>query len=91
MLGLVILRRLKHFNWKKDIPFTLNHLGLFTALFAGVLGGAEYATFCKMVIGKEKSLNGGQTNDKNEVIELPIALELNQFSIDEYPPKTDDY
>ena len=85
VLGLVILRRLKHFNWKKDIPFTLNHLGLFTALFAGVLGGADMQRL-HMIVGKEVP-EWRAANDKNEVIELPLALELNQFSIDEYPPK----
>lgn len=85
VLGLVILRRLKHFNWKKDIPFTLNHLGLFTALFAGVLGGADMQRL-HMIVGKEVP-EWRAANDKNEVIELPLALELNRFSIDEYPPK----
>ena len=85
ILGLVILRRLQHFSWKKDIPFILNHLGLFIALFAGVLGGADMQRL-QMIVGKELP-EWRATNDKNEVVELPLALELNQFSIDEYPPK----
>ena len=85
VLGLVILRRLQHFSWKKDIPFILNHLGLFIALFAGVLGGADMQRL-QMIVGKELP-EWRATNDKNEVVELPLALELNQFSIDEYPPK----
>lgn len=33
ILGVVILRRLTHLsNWKRDVPFLLNHLGLFLAL-----------------------------------------------------------
>ena len=85
ILGLVILRRVKHFSWKKDIPFILNHLGLFIALFAGVLGGADMQRL-QMIVGKEVP-EWRATNDKKQVIELPLALELNQFSIDEYPPK----
>ena len=40
----------------------------------------------QMIVGKELP-EWRATNDKNEVVELPLALELNQFSIDEYPPK----
>ena len=85
ILGLVILRRLQHFSWKKDIPFILNHLGLFIALFAGVLGGADMQRL-QMIVGKEVP-EWRATNDKNQVVELPLALQLNRFTIDEYPPK----
>ena len=85
VLGLVILRRLQHFSWKKDIPFILNHLGLFIALFAGVLGGADMQRL-QMIVGKEVP-EWRATNDKNQVVELPLALQLNRFTIDEYPPK----
>ena len=46
ILGIIILRRLLHFrfsvsNLKRDVPFLLNHLGLFVALTTATLGNAD--------------------------------------------------
>ena len=42
ILGVIILRRLMHLNsWKRDVPFLLNHLGLFIALTTATLGNAD--------------------------------------------------
>ncbi len=41
IIGLAVLKRLGHFQWKRDIPFLLNHLGLFLALTCATLGNAD--------------------------------------------------
>ena len=85
LLGMVILRRMHHFAWKRDIPFLLNHLGLFLALAGAVLGSADMQRL-------EMTAQTGKAewrafNRQKEMQELPLAVELHDFSIDEYPPK----
>ena len=42
ILALVILRRLAHLSsWRRDIPFVMNHLGLFLAMTTATLGNAD--------------------------------------------------
>jgi len=84
ILGLVILKRLSHFRWK-DIGFMLNHAGLFIAFFAALLGSSDIQR-----LRMTSTLNDSEwraTNEKNEMVELPLAIELKSFTIDEYPPK----
>lgn len=85
VLGLVILRRLKQFRWKKDIPFVLNHVGLFVTLVAAVLGSADMHRW-QMVVNKEVP-EWRATDEYGKMMEMDLAIELNEFSIDEYPPK----
>lgn len=85
VLGLVTLRRLKHFRWKKDIPFVLNHVGLFLTLLAAVLGSADMHRY-QMIVGKETP-EWRVTDENGKMVEMDLAIELNDFTIDEYPPK----
>ena len=85
VLGLVTLRRLKYFRWKKDIPFLLNHFGLFLTLFAAVLGSADMHRY-QMVVGKDAP-EWRVTDENGKMLEMDLAIELNDFTIDEYPPK----
>ena len=99
-IGLISIRRIiKLFSGKislrekltRDVPFVLNHLGLFIALTAGTLGNADLekydmttqvgtpewrVTFSDM----EKAKKAGTATK-----ELPLAIELHDFSIEEYP------
>lgn len=85
LVGMVTLRRLFPFRWK-NIPFLLNHLGLFIALTGAVFGNADMQR-----LEMTTSL-GGQPEwraydlQKN-MVSLPLAIELKNFTIDEYPPK----
>lgn len=84
VLGLVILKKLSFFKWK-DTGFVLNHLGLFIAFFAAILGSSDLQR-----LRMTAALNNPEwraTNDKNEIVELPLAIELKSFTIDEYSPK----
>jgi hypothetical protein len=55
ILGVIILRRLKNFkSWKRDMPFLLNHLGLFLALTivsAWHFGDSSCVSFCCRCVG----------------------------------------
>ena len=84
ILGLVTLKRFSHFAWS-DTGFLLNHAGLFIALFAALLGSSDLQR-----MRMTAALNAPEwwaTNEKNEMTELPLAIELKSFTIDEYPPK----
>lgn len=85
ILGLVILQHLTHFKWKRDIPFLLNHLGLFIVLLSATLGNADMQRLT-MTVTKEQP-EWRAIDNQGYVKELPIAIQLNDFTIDEYPPK----
>ena len=83
ILGLIILRRMLHLhNWRRDIPFLLNHLGLFLAMTTATLGNADMQRL-KMVtsIGNPewRALEPGGT-----VKEMPLAIELKRFIMETY-------
>lgn len=84
VLGLVTIRRIATFRWR-DFTFALNHLGLFVALFAGVLGSADLERL-RMQVHLEQT-EWRATTDAGQLVELPIAIELKSFFIDEFPPK----
>ena len=84
ILGLTILRA--GFSLKVSrISFLLNHIGLFIALITATLGNADMQRL-KMTT-RMGSAEWRATDDKGQQIELPLAIELKDFTIDEYPPK----
>lgn len=83
-LGVVTFRRLLRFH-VKDTPFVLQHFGLWLLLLAAGLGYADMERYIMYV-------NEGETQWRvygasGEVKELPIAIKLNDFDMDVYPPK----
>lgn len=83
-LGLTILRAAFPLRRGK-IPFLLNHVGLFIVLLTATLGNADMQRL-KMITQIGKTEWRG-TDENGKLIELPIAIELKDFTIDEYPPK----
>ena len=83
-LGLTILRASFPFKWRR-LSFLLNHIGLFVALIAATLGNADMQRL-KMTT-RMGNAEWRATDDKSQLIELPLAIELKDFTIDEYPPK----
>lgn len=83
-LGLTIIRASFPLKVCK-IPFLLNHAGLFIVLLAATLGNADMQRL-KMVTQLEKTEWRG-TDENGKLVELPLAIELKDFTIDEYPPK----
>ncbi len=83
ILGVIILRRLTQLtSWKRDIPFLLNHLGLFLALTTGTLGNADMQRV-KMIteIGEPE---WRALAPDGAIKEMPLAIELKRFIMETY-------
>ncbi len=83
-LGLVILRRSIPLK-RKNFGFILNHAGLWIVIAAASLGTGDLRRL-------RMELRVGEPvwyayDDKSHVHELPFALELINFDIEEYPPQ----
>jgi hypothetical protein len=83
-LGLISIKRILQFKWS-NFGFILNHVGLFLALIAGVLGTGDLQRLSINVYEGEPSWIA--TDEQKNDIELPFAFYLNDFLIDEYNPK----
>ncbi len=85
ILGFTILKRTRRkFSWR-DIGFYLNHLGLFLAFMGGMLGSADMMRM-RMTVS-EGQLEWRALDELQNMVELPIAIQLDTFMIEEYPPK----
>ncbi|MEE3446492.1 MAG: cytochrome c biogenesis protein ResB [Prevotella sp.] len=83
ILGVIILRRLMHLSsWKRDVPFLLNHLGLFIALTTATLGNADMQRV-KMITTVGEPEWRAMTQE-GAVKEMPIAIELKKFIMETY-------
>ena len=83
-LGILVVRRLKIFRLK-DYGFYLNHIGLWLLLLCSGLGYADMERYIMHV--REGETEWRVYDDHNNVKELPIAISLNDFDMDYYPPK----
>ncbi len=83
-LGLVTIKRISQFKLS-NIGFILNHLGLFIALTAGVLGSGDLQRLT--ITTTENRPIWIATDSNNNKYELPFAFYLNDFLIEEYAPK----
>jgi hypothetical protein len=83
-LGLISIKRITQLKWD-NIGFVLNHVGLFLALTAGVLGSGDLQRLTINVYEGKPSWIATDI-DRNQV-ELPFAFYLNDFIIEEYNPK----
>lgn len=84
VLGLVTIHKISRFRWK-DIPFLLNHAGLFITLLAAILGNGDLQRL-RMTATLDNP-EWRATDETGQMTELPLAIELKSFTIDEYPPK----
>lgn len=85
ILGFTILKRTRRkFKWQ-DIGFYLNHVGLFLAFMGGMLGSADVSRLRMTVT--EGNIEWRAEDERNNVVDLPIAIQLDTFMIEEYPPK----
>ncbi len=85
LLGLTTLKRTGQKQSWRDIGFYLNHLGLFLALGGGLLGSADLERLTMRV--NEGEVEWRATNQSEETKELSLAIQLDTFMIEEYPPK----
>ena len=80
ILGIATLKRLLRFS-RRDITFACNHLGLWILLVSAGFGAADMVRVVMRVdIGKT------EWHSEDGVLALPIAITLNDFKMEEYPP-----
>lgn len=87
VLGSVTIRRLLAFKFSvRELGFMLNHLGLYGFLFFALVSGSNMQRYTMALTQDEVEWRG--TNQATHAVEeLPIALELKHFTLEEYPPK----
>lgn len=84
LLGIVTLKRLTPFNLK-NAGFFLNHFGLFLVLFSTALGSSDMQRVSMNCYEKQTEWRGVDASGKT--LEMPLAIELIKFNIDEFRPK----
>jgi hypothetical protein len=87
-LGALIVRRLIAFRLK-DYASYFNHIGLWVLLFSAGLGAADTKRYVMHVREGEVEwrVYSEDQHGNQEMLELPIAIRLNDFDMEEYPPK----
>lgn len=82
-LGITTFRRLIRFS-RRDLIFTCNHLGLWIFLASSGFGAAD---MIRVVMHVETGETQWRVFNKyEEALELPLAITLNKFTMEEYPP-----
>ncbi|MCK4664149.1 MAG: cytochrome c biogenesis protein ResB [Bacteroidales bacterium] len=85
IIGMVTLRR--SFPLKgKNIAFFLNHFGLWLTLFAASIGAGDLQRVT-LTANKTDAVYYGINQKGKTIHDLGIAIQLNEFLIDEYSPK----
>lgn len=85
ILGFSTLKKIqKRQSWRLT-GFYLNHIGLFIALLGGLLGSGDMQRLTMTVA--QGTVEWRAQDALGTVHELPIAIELDTFKIEEYPPK----
>lgn len=79
--GLATINHLLRFK-VKEIPFLLNHLGVFVAIVAATLGSADVQKL-QMTVAYEAP-EWRALSDDGLVVEPGVAIELHQFTVDYY-------
>ena len=83
ILGVVILRRLSHLSsWRRDLPFLLNHLGLFLTITTATLGSADMQRLRMITVVGEPE-NRALTAE-NTIRRMPLTIELKRFILESY-------
>jgi len=83
ILGLVVLRRLSHLSsWRRDIPFLLNHLGLFLAMTTATLGNADMQRLRMITVEGEPEWRA--LTSQQQIVEMPLTIELKRFIMETY-------
>lgn len=85
-LGVLVVRFMIPFKLSK-ISFCLNHFGLWLVLMSTGLGFADMRQYVMHVKSKNNNPEWRAYNDKGEMLELPIAIYLKDFRLEQYNPK----
>lgn len=84
IVGAKAAEQLRNFRRSQKASM-LSHIGLFVVLAYGTLGSADMQRlriFCEQGKPEWRGLDAW-----NNVVQLPFAIELDRFTIDQYPPK----
>lgn len=84
IVGEVVLKQMACFSWRR-LPTLTSHVGLFLVLACGTLGSADMLRvkmYCETGQPEWRGLDAFSA-----VHHLPLAIQLEKFTIDEYPPK----
>jgi len=82
-LGIITFKRLLRFS-RQDITFVCNHLGLWILLVSAGFGAADMMRVVMHVQTGETEWR--VFNKDGEALELPVAIALKRFTMEEYPP-----
>lgn len=85
ILGLVVLRRISTMRRRltvRNVAFLLNHFGLFLALTTGTLGNADMQRMKMITVVGEPEWRA--LTQQQQVVELPLAIELKKFIMETY-------
>jgi len=83
-LGMATMKRVTPFK-KRNIGFFLNHAGLYTLVLAGLLGSADLKRYTMEL--HEGEIVWYASDEEGHQVEMPIALELQSFNMEEFNPK----
>jgi hypothetical protein len=83
-LGMTTLKRLTPMKGR-NIGFFLNHAGLYIAIMAGLLGAADLQRYTMKLY--EGEVVWGATDRQGGKHDMPLAIELERFNMEEYNPK----
>lgn len=83
VLSMVVFKRAIPFKWN-DLGFLLNHFGLLVILLGMALGAGDKQKM-NMLLYKDKT-EWKAYNEQREMVELPVAIHLKNFRIDDYNP-----
>ena len=69
-------------RWLRDVPFLLNHLGLFLAMTTATLGNADMQRLKMITVKGEPEWRA--LTSQHQMVEMPIAIELKEFIMETY-------
>ena len=81
ILAQVSLVQVLHFKWRR-LPSIVSHLGLLISLLTATLGSADMQRLQMYTVLEQTEWRG--INERNMMIELPIAIKLKQFIMETY-------
>jgi ResB-like family len=85
-LTAAVCNRLKMPKWR-DYAFYLNHIGILIFLFASGFGASDMKRYVMYVEEKAEMPEWRVYSENKDVLELPIAISLKDFIMEEYAPK----
>ena len=83
IVGMITLRQILHFRLR-ELPSLLSHVGLFLVIVTATLGSADME---RVKLTATTDMPEWRATHEQGFVELPLAIQLEKFTIDEYPPK----